>query len=80
MKTITVLYFAVLREQSGAPQEEIHTRAATVGDLYHELRTQHHFTLESANLRIACNEDFVPLDHVFTSGDTLALMPPMSGG
>lgn len=31
-------------------------------------------------LRFAVNEEFVTADHVLQDGDTLALLPPVSGG
>lgn len=80
MKTITVLYFAILREQTGTPQENIQTDAATVAALFDELSARHQIALAFTDLRFACNQEFVPGDHVFASGDTLALMPPMAGG
>ena len=44
MKTITLQYFAVLREQAGCSEERVTTAAATPAELYAEAQAK----LESA--------------------------------
>ena len=80
MKTIQLQYFAILREQAGTSYAEHCTGAATLGDLYAELRSQHGFTLESSQIKVACNEEFAALDTPLADGDTVVFIPPVAGG
>jgi molybdopterin converting factor subunit 1 len=80
MKRLTVLYFAVLREQRGLASESLTTQAGTAADLYGELRTRHSFTLPAESLRAALNGDFAPWTAELRDGDDVAFLPPVSGG
>lgn len=78
--TITVLYFAALRERRGCERETLTTTARTLGDLYAELRTRHGFALESTQLGFALGDELVPPGTVLRDGTTVAFLPPVSGG
>ena len=80
MKTVTVQYFAALREQAGKAEERRHTEARTCGDLYEELCTEYRFTLPSKYLRVARNLEMVPMTETFEDGDSLVFIPPVAGG
>lgn len=80
MKTIQLQYFAILREQAGTSHAEHNTEASTLADLYAELRQQHEFTLEASQIKVACNEEFVPLGTPLADGDTVVFIPPVAGG
>jgi molybdopterin synthase sulfur carrier subunit len=80
MKTLRVLYFAMLREQRGLSAETLATAAATAAELYAELRARHHFTLPAESLRAALNEEFAPWTAELRDGDVVAFIPPVSGG
>ena len=77
---VNVLYFAVLREQRGLDQEVLTTSVATVRELYHELSRRHRLTVAVASLAIALNESLTGWDAALTDGDTVAFLPPVSGG
>lgn len=77
---INVLYFAGLREQAGRDGEERETTAATVTDLYRELRDLYGFTPPVESLRMAVNETLVASDHRLSPGDTVVFLPPVAGG
>jgi molybdopterin synthase sulfur carrier subunit len=79
-KTVRVQYFAILREQRGVAQENLATAAATVGELYDELRTRHGFTLPQERLRAAVNDEFAPWTAPLREGDALVFLPPVAGG
>jgi len=79
-KTVSVHYFAVLREQRGLAREQLVTAAADPAALYEELRGKHGFTLPAERLRVAVNEEFAPWDAVLRDGDTLVFIPPVAGG
>lgn len=78
---VKVRYFAMLREARGLADELI---AIAPGELacqvYVRLAGQHGFSPSLADLRMAVNDNFVGLDHPLQDGDTLAFIPPVSGG
>ena len=80
MRTVHVLYFALLREQRGLSEECVATRALTPRELYSELATLHGFSLGPAILRVVVNESFSPWDTNLADGDSVAFIPPVAGG
>ena len=78
--TISVQYFAILREQRGVAQENLTTTAATPGALYDELRAQHRFTLPGDRVRAAVNDVFVESGAQLREGDRVVFIPPVAGG
>lgn len=79
-KTVTVQYFAILREQRGLTQEPLSTAAATPAALYDELRTRHGFTLPADRIRAAVNDTFVASSSELHDGDRIVFIPPVAGG
>jgi molybdopterin synthase catalytic subunit/molybdopterin converting factor small subunit len=71
---VTVRLFAGLRERAGWSQKEID--AATVGDVW----TQLDLGNEPDGLLYAVNKEYAPKDQPLADGDTVALIPPVSGG
>jgi len=71
---VTVRLFAGLRERAGWSQKEIH--ATTVGDVWQELG----LGAEPDGLLYAVNKSYAPKETVLADGDTVALIPPVSGG
>jgi molybdopterin synthase sulfur carrier subunit len=80
MKSVTVHYFAILRDQRGLAEERVATNAATASELYAELGAQHGFTLAERHLRVAVNEEFAAWSAALGDGDALAFIPPVAGG
>lgn len=80
MKTVSVRYFAILREQRGLGEERVLTNALTAAELYEELRRLHRFTLPPDRLRVAVNDEFGSWGESFRDGDTLVFIPPVAGG
>jgi molybdopterin synthase sulfur carrier subunit len=80
VKTVSVRYFAILREQRGLGEERVSTNAATTAELYEELRRLHRFTLPSERLRVAVNDEFQSWGASVRDGDTLVFIPPVAGG
>ena len=78
--TITILYFAMLREQRGRDQETLITSAITAGALYDELCQRHGFTLTKAQVGVAVGDELVSWEAPLAPGDTVAFLPPVSGG
>lgn len=79
-KSVTIDYFAVLREARGEARETLETTAATAAELYEELRVRHGFSLPRSALRVAVNDDFVPWEHELRGGDRVSFIPPVAGG
>ena len=80
MLSVTVQYFAILREQRGLTQETLTTAATTPAALYDELRTRHGFTLPADRIRAAVNDEFVPATAPLRDGDRVVFIPPVAGG
>ena len=78
--TLTVRYFALLREQRGLTEEKIATAATTPGALYDELRARHAFTLPADRVRAAINGEFAASDATLREGDEVVFIPPVAGG
>jgi molybdopterin converting factor subunit 1 len=79
---VRLLYFAMLRDIVGLPEEEIEIEPGTRAvDVWQRLRQQH------AKLRdytvppmTAINEAYVDPETSLSAGDELAFIPPVSGG
>lgn len=80
MITLTVQYFALLREQRGLNEENLATTAPTPAALYDELRARHGFTLPRDRVRAAVNDAFVREDVPLRDGDRVVFIPPVAGG
>ncbi len=82
---LTVLYFAWVREAIGLDEERIDPPAgATVADIIALLAARgrgHALALgDSARLRAALDQHFLPLDTPVGDARELALFPPVTGG
>lgn len=80
MKTVTLQYFAVLREQAGCSEERLATRAGTPAELYEEVRAKHGFTLPLTMLRVAVNDEFRDWSSPLAANDRVVFIPPVAGG
>lgn len=78
--TITVRYFAVLRDRRGLAEESISGDFTTARALVDQLIVQHRLDLPSALIRIAQNGQFVADDSPVNDGDVIVLIPPVAGG
>ena len=80
MPSVTVRYFAILREQRGLVSEQLSTSAATPLALYRELRARHNFTLPADRVRAAIDGEFVKPDATLREGANVVFIPPVAGG
>lgn len=80
MKTITIEYYAILREMTGKSQEQFATEVNTVLELYQEVKLKYEFILEFSELRAAINDAFVAWQANLNNGDIVVFIPPISGG
>jgi molybdopterin synthase catalytic subunit len=78
---ISVLYFAALREKAGrAGGEEEVPAGTTAGALWESLRARTPLADWGAPPGLAVNGVWTGPERVLEDGDTLALLPPVSGG
>lgn len=84
MKTVTIRYFASIREALGTGSESLQTPAATVGALREQLMSCSDAAAQvlaaSKAVRMALNQDICDADAVLSNGDEVAFFPPVTGG
>ena len=82
--TLTVRYFAWVRERIGAPSEEVETAAETVGELVEDLRGRDDaHALAFADLRsvrVAVDQQLADMAAPLGGAREVAFFPPMTGG
>lgn len=76
---ITVLLFAHLQEQFGAETITVHATELTVGGLKERLKAEYNWS-DSQRVMVAINEEYAMDEDIIKNGDTVALIPPVSGG
>ncbi|MFO0739952.1 MAG: molybdopterin converting factor subunit 1 [Labilithrix sp.] len=79
--TLTILYFAAVRELVGTDEERVDFAGGTVADLAAFLQ-QHRPALAGrlGSVRFARNEEFAQSGDAVADGDVIALIPPVAGG
>jgi molybdopterin converting factor subunit 1 len=77
---LTIYYFGLLAERRGLAEEKIDSSASTPAAVYAELDAQYPLGLHITDIRAAVNDEFVSFQHPLKVNDTLAFLPPMSGG
>lgn len=82
--SVTILYFAWLRERIGLPRETLDTAAPTVAALVEELRAREdRYALAFADLkavRVALDQELADFDAPLAGVREIAFFPPMTGG
>lgn len=79
-RPIRVQYYAILREERGCRDETVDTDAATTRDLYEQLKQEHAFSLDIAQLKVVVNEEFSDWDTQLNADDEVVFIPPVAGG
>jgi len=80
VKTITITYFAQLRELAGTSSETIQTDAETPAGLFEELRAKYSIPLKRKAMMVAINGDFTDWTHQLADGEEVVFIPPVAGG
>ena len=79
--TVSVRYFAMLRDLAGRSSEQVDIESCTTASqVYMRLAEKYSFPLSLNEIRMAVNDDFATTDHRLNGGDSLAFIPPVSGG
>ncbi|WP_373894869.1 molybdopterin converting factor subunit 1 [Virgibacillus natechei] len=76
---ITILLFAQLQEDIGQNQLELEMNQTTVTDLKASLKEKYNLT-QLNSVMTAINEEYALNDDMIQPGDTVAFIPPVSGG
>ncbi|MBX3152258.1 MoaD/ThiS family protein [Candidatus Obscuribacterales bacterium] len=79
-KTVYIKYFALLRDERGLASENISTEAATLAELYNEIRSRHDFSLPVERMSVAVNDDFAEWHNRVNDKDVIVFVPPVAGG
>ncbi len=80
MKTITVRYFAMFREQAGVSEETLSIEAATAADVFEHTRDRHGSHEPTGHCKVAINDEMADWTSPVNDGDTVLLFPPVAGG
>ena len=76
MISITLRYFAHLRELRGQSEERITLNGPiSISDLFTQI-----FNIDSTSIRFAIDAEYVSADTLVSDGDEVAFLPPMGGG
>jgi sulfur-carrier protein len=75
---ITLLFFAHLQEMIGKGRIELNVAPLTVKELKNYLEAQYQIDLH--HVMFAVNEEYALDNEQINPGDTVALIPPVSGG
>lgn len=79
MASVTVLYFASLRDAAGVERELVQ-HEGDLPSLYAALQGRHGFVLPREQLRVAVDGAFARWDTPLHNGAEVAFIPPVSGG
>ena len=79
--SLTVLHFAAARERAGTAQETVEWNGGTVRQLLEALVVRHPGLRSLVpHLRVAVNQEFLPVEAEVPDGAEVALVPPVAGG
>lgn len=81
MASVQIRFFGPASELAGRTSERIEiAENETVGMLAGKLADRYEKLGKLLGVRLAVNRAYVPMDHVLTDGDEVAVIPPVSGG
>ncbi|MCX7738296.1 MAG: molybdopterin converting factor subunit 1 [Hydrogenothermaceae bacterium] len=78
---VNVLYFSSIRDKLGKQQEEIEFEGGSIKDFKEKIAQLYPDIKDNLDkVMFAVNEEYVDLDFVVKEGDTIGIIPPVSGG
>ena len=80
MKTITVRYFAMFRENAGIAEESLTADVSTAADVFAATRDRHGSAEPTGHCKVAINDKMAAWDAPVADGDVVLLFPPVAGG
>jgi sulfur-carrier protein len=79
-KSVTLHYYAALREAAGRSEEALESAARTAADLYDEVAARHGFSFDRSILRVVLNDTIVTWTSELEDGDSVVFLAPFAGG
>lgn len=80
MKKIKILFFGKLKETWETNILELESPSKNVESLYCELLKKTSQDPHKPSIKVAINDEFVDWNTTINDGDTIAFLPPASGG
>jgi molybdopterin converting factor small subunit len=80
VKSLTVKYFAMFRENAGVAEEQLQTDAETAADVFVATRERHGSQEPLGHCKVAINDVMAGWDSPVNDGDSILLFPPVAGG
>ena len=80
MKTLTVRYFALFRDNAGVAEETLTIDAATAADVFAATADRHGSSEPIGHCKVAINDEMADWNSTVSDGDVLLLFPPVAGG
>lgn len=80
MKSLTVRYFAIFRENAGISEETISIDAQTAADVFAATSDRHGSSEPLGHCKVAINDVMASWDSPVEDGDSVLLFPPVAGG
>jgi len=80
MKKLNILFFGKLKMIWNTSQLSLQSDCETIECLYAELLTHANEIPHKASIKVAINDEFMSWDSVIKDNDTIAFLPPASGG
>jgi molybdopterin synthase sulfur carrier subunit len=77
---IKVIYFAQLADIAGKTEETRELTDSSPAALYADLRAAYNFPHEFDQLQVAINHELSAHEAALKDGDSIAFLPPMTGG
>jgi len=80
LKTITVRYFAMFRENAGLAEESLSLDVNSAADVFAATRDRHGSAEPAGHCKVAINDEMADWDSPVADGDIVLLFPPVAGG
>ena len=77
---IKILYFAQLADLAGKAEEVREFSSITVKELYKQLAQEYQLPHKFSQLQVAVNHELCAHKKELHDGDSIAFLPPMTGG